>query len=265
VLFSTELFMMVTKGSLRRTNPWLVGFEHSDRVSLRLFCFPYAGGSALVYRDWHRILPRSIGVYSIQLPGRGDRLAEPPFLDLLALIEPLTEAIKPYLDRPFAFFGHSMGALIAFELARKLRREYSAEPAHLFVSGRRAPQLPDSDSVTYNLGDREFIEELRRLNGTPKEMLENPELMQLMGPVLRADFQACQTYVYTDSPPLRCPITVFGGLRDNDVTREFLQPWRNHTSVSFALRLLPGDHFFIHSSEAILLRMIAQELHQLIT
>lgn len=248
-----------------RTNPWLVGFEYSDRVSLRLFCFPYAGGGALVYRDWHRILPGSIGVYAAQLPGRGDRLAEPLFRDLPALIEPLTEAIKPYLDKPFAFFGHSMGALIAFELARKLRIEYGVEPAHLFVSGRRAPHLPDSDRVTYNLEEAEFIEELRRLKGTPKVMLENPELMQLVGPVLRADFQVCQTYVYTDSPPLRCPITVFGGLQDNDVTREYLQPWRNQTSVAFTLRLLPGDHFFLHSSEAILLRLIAQELHQLIT
>ncbi len=192
-------------------------------------------------------------------------MAEPPFVDLPALIEPLTEAIKPYLDKPFAFFGHSMGALIAFELARKLRGEYGVEPAHLFVSGRRAPQLPDSDSVTYNLEEAEFIEELRRLNGTPREMLENPELMQLMGPVLRADFQVCQTYVYTDSLPLHCPITVFGGLKDNDVTREYLQPWRDQTNYSFTLRLLPGDHFFLHSSEAILLRMIAQELHQLIT
>jgi medium-chain acyl-[acyl-carrier-protein] hydrolase len=192
-------------------------------------------------------------------------LAEPPFRNLPALIEPLTEAIKPYLDKPFAFFGHSMGALIAFELARKLRGEYGIVPAHLFVSGRHAPQLPDADPITYNLEEAEFIEELRRLNGTPREILENPELMQLMGPALRADFQVCQTYVYTDSSRLRCPITVFGGLKDNDVTREYLQPWRDHTSVSFTLRLLPGDHFFLHSSEATLLRMIAQELYQLIT
>lgn len=255
---------MITKGFMLRTNPWLASFESSERVSLRLFCFPYAGGGAWIYRDWHRFLPESIGVYAAQLPGRGDRLTEPPFVDLPALIEPLTEAIKSYLDKPLAFFGHSMGALIAFELARKLRGEYGIEPAHLFVSGCRAPQFPVSDAVTYNLEDAEFIEELRRLNGTPREMLENPELMQLMGPVLRADFQLCQTYAYTDSPRLRCPITVFGGLKDNDVTRESLQPWRDHTSASFALRLLPGDHFFLHSAAAILLRMIAQELHHLI-
>ena len=218
----------------------------------------------MVYRNWHTFLPESIGVYAAQLPGRGDRLTEPPFLDLPVLIDPLAEAIKPYLDKPFAFFGHSMGALIAFELARKLRSEYGVEPAHLFVSGRRAPHLPDSEPVTYNLEEAEFIEELRRLNGTPREMLENPELMQLMGPALRADFRVCQTYVYTDGPRLRCPITVFGGLKDADVTRENLQPWRDHTGGSFMLRLLPGDHFFLHSSCAILLRMIVQELHQLI-
>lgn len=256
---------MITRGSLLRPNPWLVSFEHAEQVGLRLFCFPYAGGGALIYRDWHRFLPLSIGVYAAQLPGRGYRIAEPPLIALAALIEPMAEAIRPYLDRPFAFFGHSMGALIAFELARKLRGEYGIEPAHLFVSGRRAPHLPDSEPVTYNLGDAEFIEELRRLNGTPREMLENPELMQLMGPVLRADFQLCQTYVYTDAPRLRCPITVFGGLKDDDVTRECLQPWRDHTSASFRLRLLPGDHFFLHSSEAVLLRMIAQELLHLIT
>jgi surfactin synthase thioesterase subunit len=245
-----------------RTNSWLVGFGDSERASLRLFCFPYAGGGALVYRDWHRIFPASIGVYAAQLPGRGDRLAEAPYIDLPALIEPLTEAIRSHLDKPFAFFGHSMGALIAFELARKLRYEYGIEPAHLLVSGRRAPQLAESDSVTYNLDDAEFIEELRLLNGTPKAILENPELMQMLGPALRADFQICETYVYTDSPPLRCPITVFGGLQDNGVTREYLQPWRNNTSGSFKLKLLPGDHFFLHSSEALLLRLIAHELHQ---
>jgi medium-chain acyl-[acyl-carrier-protein] hydrolase len=257
--------MMITKGSMLRRNPWLVGFESSERVSSRLFCFPYAGGGASVYRDWHRILPASIGVYAAQPPGRGDRVAEPLFLDLPALIEPLTEAIKSYLDKPFAFFGHSMGALIAFELARKLRAEYDVEPAHLFVSGRRAPQVANSDPVTYNLDDAEFIEELRRLNGTPKVMLDNPELMELMGPTLRADFQVCQTYIYTDSPPLDCPITVFGGLQDEDVTLEYLQPWRDHTNGAFELRLLPGDHFFLHSSEAILLRIIAEGLRQHIT
>ena len=156
-----------------------------------------------------------------------------------------------------------MGALIAFELAHKLRDEYGIVPAHLFVSGRHAPQLPETDPITYNLEEAEFIEELRRLNGTPREILENPELMHLMLPLLRADFEVVETYVYWPGPALDCPITAFGGLQDQEVSRKEVEAWREQSIASFSLRMLPGGHFFLHTARQLLLQMLSQELSNL--
>ena len=171
--------------------------------------------------------------------------------------------IMPLLDKPFAFFGHSMGALISFELARLLREEQSVEPTALFISGRGAPQLESEDPITYDMPEDEFISELRRLNGTPREVLEHPELLQLMMPILRSDFELCQTYTYTNAPPLNCPIFAFGGLQDEDVPRENLEAWRDQTTSALTVRMFPGDHFFLHSSQSSLLRALSSDLYQL--
>lgn len=245
------------------SNPWLVIQRPNPRATLRLFCFPYAGGSALVYRTWADSLPPHIETCALQLPGRGSRMREPPLLDLMELVEVLAPVLEPYFDKPFAFFGHSMGATISFEMVRLLARQGKTLPQHLFVSGRRAPQFPETDRPTYNLPEPEFIEELRRLNGTPRELLENPELMQLMLPLLRADFTLCQTYTLGEAQPLACPITAYGGLQDTCVTREHLEGWRPHTDATFALRMLPGDHFFLHAAQPALLRSLASELSPL--
>jgi medium-chain acyl-[acyl-carrier-protein] hydrolase len=179
------------------------------------------------------------------------------------LVESIAEDLVPYLDKPFAFFGHSMGAAIGFELARLLRREHAPEPVHLFLSGRAAPQVPPTHGPTYDLPENEFIEELRRINGTPAEVLENPELMQFVLPLLRADFEVIQTYTPVEDVPLKCSITALGGLGDNEATRDSLEGWREHTTGAFALRLFPGDHFFIHTTLQTLLRMISSELYKL--
>jgi medium-chain acyl-[acyl-carrier-protein] hydrolase len=167
------------------------------------------------------------------------------------------------MDRPFALYGHSMGALIAYELARRLREAGRAEPVHLFVSGCRAPQLADTRDVTYDLPDPEFIEELRRLKGTPSEVLEHEELLRLVLPLLRADFAVAQTYRYSEGPPLGCPLTAVGGLQDEEVTREQLTPWREMTTGAFSLHMLPGDHFFLHTSQDVLLEIITRQLARL--
>lgn len=189
-------------------------------------------------------------------------MGEKPFSDLLALVQAIAAALEPDLDKPFAFFGHSMGAMISFELARHLRRKYGLLPAHLFISGRRAPKLVRTERVTYNLPESEFFDSLRNLNGTPKEVLEHRELMQLMSPLLRADFAVCQTYTYLHEPPLNCPLTVFGGLSDREVNRKQLEAWREETSASFVLRMLPGDHFFLDSAQATLLSLLSHELNK---
>jgi medium-chain acyl-[acyl-carrier-protein] hydrolase len=188
---------------------------------------------------------------------------EAPIDRLPSLIEVLGQAIPPYLDKPAAFFGHSMGAIVSFELARHLRREHSVQPLQLFVSGRRAPHLPGTHPPSFDLPEPEFIEQVRALNGTPKAVLENPELMKMLLPLLRADFAICQDYAYTEAPPLTCPITALGGLEDQGVAREYLDAWRAHTNASFSLKMFPGDHFFLHASQAILLRELARDLHKL--
>ena len=245
------------------TSPRLCYHRPNPQASLRLFCFPYAGGRNLIFRGWQEGLPAAVEVCPVELPGRGRRLREPPFTKLTTLVEATAEAILPLLDKPFAFFGHSMGAMISFELARRLRREHAPTPVHLFVSGRRAPHIPDTDPPTYDLPEPEFLDELRRLNGTPQEVLEHAELIQLMMPLLRADFEVVQTYRYTPGPPLDCPITAFGGLHDVEVPREYLEAWRDYTAAGFTLRMMPGDHFFLHTAQRLLLQVLAQELQRL--
>lgn len=246
-----------------KPNAWLGWPKPNPLAQMRLFCFPYAGGSALIYRNWPERLISEVEVCAINLPGRAQRLREAPYTRLSLLVEELAPAVRPFLDKPFAFFGHSMGAMISFELARHLRREQALAPAHLFLSGRGAPHLvKEADTPTFDLPDEEFVRELRRLKGTPQEVLDNPELMQLMIPLLRADFTVCQTYEYRQEPPLDCPITAFGGLQDKEVPREQLEGWREHTSSTFRLVMLPGDHFFLNSQREVLLRILSQELSQ---
>jgi medium-chain acyl-[acyl-carrier-protein] hydrolase len=240
--------------------PWLAYHKPVPEARLRLFCFPFAGGSALTFRRWQSGLQPHVEVCPVQLPGRGGRLREPASTSLLATARAVAENLRPYTDKPFAFFGHSMGAMIAFELARQLRRDGGPQPLHLFVSGGRAPQLPRTDPITYNLPEPQLVAELRRLNGTPPEVLEHPELMALMLPLLRADFEAVETYLYTPEPPLACPLTAFGGLEDREVAQEQIEAWRAQTTGPFSVRMLPGDHFFLINAEPLMLRVIAQEL-----
>jgi|SRR5215213_2450839 len=244
--------------------PWLPNSKLNARAKLRLFCLPYAGGSALVYRDWQEHLPPGVELCPVQLPGRGRRLREPAFTHTRPLVRAIAEGLLPYLDVPFSFFGHSMGAMLGFELARHVRAERDVEPRHLFVSGRRAPQVPNSAPPSYGLPPEQFMEALSQLNGTPPEVLAQPELMQMMMPLLRADFEVCDTYSYDPAPPLSCPITAFGGLQDAGVKREHVEAWREQTTGAFAVRMLPGDHFFLQKEQASLLRLLSKELYKLV-
>ena len=241
-------------------NLWFAPLKPSAQGDVRLFCFPYAGGSSNIYRDWPKYLPPNVEVWVAKLPGRDNRLREAPHTDLATLADACAQAIVPYLDKPFVFFGHSMGAMLSYEVSRRLRSSLGVEPSHLIVSARRAPQLPDTAHPTHNLPEAEFIEEVRRLNGTPREVLEHDELMQMVLPLLRADFSVCETYTHTSEPMLECPLTVLGGIQDVDISREQLEAWRELTRGPFSVRILPGDHFFIHSAQPLVLRIVTQEL-----
>lgn len=234
-------------------------FKPNPQSRLRLFCFAYAGGGATIYRSWASLLPREVELCAIQLPGREERIKDMPFTRLSPLIDHLTLAIQPYLTKPFAFFGHSMGALVSFELARSLRG-VSTTPSHLFASAHRAPQVPDPNPPIHQLSEEKFKQELLELNGTPRSVLENDELMQVLVPILRADFAVCETYAYTPGAPLDCPITVFGGLADHEISLADLEAWRIQTRRAFQLHMLEGDHFFFHSSKERILQIVNQEL-----
>ena len=243
---------------------WFIIPKPVRNARLRLICFPYAGGGSMIYRSWAEHLPEEVELCCAQLPGRESRIREPFFDRVRPLVEASAEAMLPYLDKPFALFGHSMGALISFELTRVLKEKYDKQPMGLFVSARRAPQVPSNETPMHNLPDDEFLEELARLNGTPQEVLDNPELLEMIQPLLRADFAVCETYQYEPGAALDCPLFAFGGLKDLEVGREKLEPWREHTSAYFVLRMLPGDHFFLHSSKRLLIQMVSHELLHLL-
>jgi surfactin synthase thioesterase subunit len=242
-----------------RADGWLAAGPWT-RAGFRLFCLPYAGGGASIFRGWAGALGDAIGVCPVQLPGREARYREPAFTRLGPLVEALAGSFGPYLDRPFALFGHSLGALIAFELARRLRREGGPEPAHLIVSGCRAPRVRHTGRPVHSLSDAAFREELRRLGGTPAELLDNDELMDLVLPTLRADFAVCETYAYAAGRPLDCPISALGGSRDDTVDRGDLEGWRAETTGRFRVRILPGNHFFVQSARPLLLEELRRTL-----
>lgn len=229
-----------------------------------MFCFPYAGGSALIYRSWADDLQPLVEVCPFQLEGRGGRMAEPLQTHLPTLVQSIYQHILSFLDKPFVFFGHSMGALLSFELARLLRRENGPAPQHLFVSATQAPHRRENEPQLGSLPYDELVVKLRRLNGMPKEVLKNKELMNVLLPMLRADFTLCDTYEYISEPPLACPMTVLRGMEDYEVKREELEAWKEQTTGPFSMKTLPGDHFFIHGSQPLLLRVLSQELHRIV-
>jgi medium-chain acyl-[acyl-carrier-protein] hydrolase len=243
---------------------WLPGHRPNPVASLRLICFPYAGGGTVVFHGWSKVLPLGIEVCPVQLPGREKRLREPPYKRLPELVQSIAEDLSSHFMKPFALFGHSLGALVSFELARLLRRERGIQPVQMFVSGRPAPQIATTRSSIYELPDPEFLKELRRLNGTPREVLEHPELMDVLLPTLRADFEVAHTYDYESDSPLDCPIMAFGGLQDPDISCEQLERWREQTTASFSSRMFPGDHFFINTTRTLLLRTLSQQLELLV-
>lgn len=242
-----------------RRSPWLIPPEAGPGARVQLFCFPYAGGGGWVFRTWRGEVP-GVDVRAVELPGRGTRARETPLTNLPALVEQVAEAIQACAGGPFAFFGHSMGALIAFEVARALRREGGIEPVHLFVSGREAPHVAGADPSFHALPDDELLQVLRDLKGTPDEVLENADLMQMLLPLLRADFALVESYRYSVEAPLRCAITAYGGTVDATVRIERLEAWRDQTTAPFTVRMIEGDHFFLHDAASSLLRGIAHDL-----
>jgi surfactin synthase thioesterase subunit len=241
------------------TPNWIFGAKPNPTADVRLFCLPFAGGGASTYYPWINLLAPKIEVYPVQFPGRENRAKEPAFRHFDQLIQALLQALQPYLNKPYAFFGHSMGALVSFELTRQLRQQGMPLPEHLFLSAYRSPETT-LDEPLHALPEAALIAKLLELEGTSPEILANAELRQLFLPLLRADFAVCESYQFQAQEPLACPITVLGGQQDKRVQRPALDMWRRQTNQHFAIHLLPGNHLFIRPAQAAVLQIIAQTL-----
>ncbi|MGW7825196.1 thioesterase II family protein [Streptomyces puniciscabiei] len=227
---------------------WFRRFTTASGDGPRLVCFPHAGGSATAYRDLARALPADFDVVSVQYPGRQDRYGEAPFTALAPLVEAVAEELADELaadsGRAYALFGHSMGALVAFETARLLVQGGLPGPRRLFLSGRGAPGLPSS--IRHDLyDDADVLNEIRRLGGTDQSMLDDPEILEMVLPALRADYRAVGTYRWHGGEPLAAPITAMVGDSDPMVTIQAARAWREHTSGDFDFKVFPGSHFYL--------------------
>jgi surfactin synthase thioesterase subunit len=237
---------------------WFPSLDAGPGVRLRLFAFPHAGGGAMVFHRWAALLRPEIALSPVRLPGRESRTAEPPYTRMEALVEALAEAIRPHLSAPFAFFGHSMGAAVAFELARALRRRGEPLPRALLVSGARAPQFRRGHVPPPEPSEAELLAEVRNLEGLP-DTGDQDALRQLI-PILRADTALYRGYVYREEAPLDCPIFAYGGDSDPNVTGAHLEAWGAQTAAAFACLLFPGGHFYLRTAEAALVRQLRADL-----
>lgn len=240
-------------------NPWLPLGTHPD-AEIRLLCLPHAGAGATTYRSWAKGLPDQVRACPVQPPGRERRRREEPFTNVEPLARELAKEIVESVRPPYALFGHSTGALCAFETLRELRRIEAILPVHLFVSGRRAPQvhMPRHDPAAMNL--TELANLLRHLGGTPEEVLAAPELLALLQPVLAADFSVNEDYSHTQQPPFDIPVTAFAGADDPGADATLMEPWASHTARRFRLHALPGGHFAIFDHAAVVHARIAEAL-----
>jgi medium-chain acyl-[acyl-carrier-protein] hydrolase len=243
-----------------QANRWFPFRASSSHARVRLFCFPPAGGGATLFRSWPALLPKDIDVCAVQLPGRESRISEKPVAEINALVVMVASALSAAdLELPYAFFGHSLGALVSFETARYLRTLGRPQPMHLFASAASAPHHPDFDRY-HLMQDDELIEQLRRDGGYPEEILGHREMMALLLPVTRADAAVTETYRYVAEDPLECAITAIAGDDDRRIKRQELSDWRVHTRGSFREVTCPGGHEFVKTATTELTKIVAKAL-----
>lgn len=216
-----------------------------------------------MFRTWRKALPSTIEICPVQLPGRENRLREPPYTDMRVLAESLAIQLQPHVHKPFALFGHSMGALLGFELTRTLRRIGIPLPIVLFLSAHRAAHLPLRYPPLHQLSDSALLHSLRSLKGTPQGVFESQELLELILPTLRADFTLCENYHFVPEPPLDCPFVLYAGRADTIASQHDVAAWRQHTTQTAELELFSGGHFFIHSDSQRLFQTIVKTIRQL--
>ncbi|OBP13464.1 hypothetical protein A5320_18080 [Rheinheimera sp. SA_1] len=238
---------------------WFHCFSPKLNATLRLFCFHYGGGGASAFRDWHELLPHHVEVICVQFPGRESRFPEPLISDLNEICSQIIKEIQPYLNKPFVFFGHSLGALITHHVSARLMNCGLRTPETIIVSGRSAPQ---DDEVYYkkitHLPDDEFVENLKEYGGTPELILENTELMNVYVPILRSDFLVSESKERVPGK-VSFPIAVFGGFQDK-MSEQKLSQWQHETTKSCSVTMFSGNHFFINQNKDEVLKTVAELL-----
>ncbi|OHU85051.1 MULTISPECIES: thioesterase II family protein [Pseudoalteromonas] len=245
-------------------SPWLFIPKPNPQASLKVICFPYAGGSVRSFSDWKDTLPDFVELIIIQMPARGARISEPPAQCMDELTDTLITELAPHLNCDFVFYGHSLGARVAFEAQRKMRLNGMTGPCHFVASGSPNPGKDRSHEKTHLLDDEAFKAKLKSLNGTPPAVLEHEELMTLFMPVLRADFKLANTYRYTGDEKSPCSLSVFAG-KDDEITVEEQQDWQKYFSGEYTFTLFEGDHFFIDSSNQEVGEAFSEVVKQLYT
>jgi len=244
------------------SSPWTIWMHRQQNAQFRLFCFPYSGGNSSFYRGWENYFPSQIDIGAVEYPGRNNRIEEKPYTQLSSLVTILLKELHNYfLEIPFAFFGHSLGGIVSFEIAQKLVH-YDVFPSALFISACEAPQEINSVDKISKLAEREFVEKLRKFGNTPEEILQNEELIRLLLPTMRADFELAESYIYEVNPPLDIPIYVLGGIDDEIVSPQKLQGWSTHTTATFETHLFPGGHFFVRDNLTLVSKIICQKIHK---
>lgn len=239
---------------------WFKVYNSCKHPKLRLFCFPYAGGSAQIFSEWAASLPESIDLFAVQAPGRGNRFLEKPIACLNTKVKILHAEILPFINTPYMFIGHSNGALLAFELARELQKSGNDNLKHMVVSAKRAPHLIDRTKAIHNLEQKQFLEKLKEYNFTPNEVLDNQELMDLFSPMLRADFSLSETHLFDKSIHLHSNTSLFWGNQDKDVTLNDILAWKDLINGEINLVEFNDGHFFIIKHK----KMFLNEINRLI-
>jgi surfactin synthase thioesterase subunit len=236
---------------------WLTDFGQSNNRDNRVFAFPFSGAGTIIYQSWVKEFEQeNISLIGVQLPGRENRYKEELMTDLRKVINQLMDEFQLLSDKPFVFFGHSLGGLIAFEVCRELRRRNKPLPAHLFISAFRAPNMQNPNPELHNLSDQQLVQKIREYGGTPESILSNADMMALFTPILKADFKLFETYEYQQEAPLDCPITTFCGDADSIVKPEYMKDWHQQSALPIKQNLLQGAHFFLDQSKQTIIQQI---------
>jgi medium-chain acyl-[acyl-carrier-protein] hydrolase len=251
----------MTQTTLTQNQLWISCPRPVAKPRLRLICIPYAGSGPVVYHPWVALMPPDVEMWGIRLPGRETRWREPAFTSLAPLVEALAEVLRPSLDTPFVLFGHSMGALISYELVHYWRGQNGPQPVHLMVSGHRAPHRPAINPKVHQADDTTFLNRLKNLGGTPARFFEMEDLVRLTLPALRADFSVWENYQHEARPPLEIPLTTFGGRWDSEAREDDFHAWAQHTAGRFAIHLFNGDHFYFRTDLAPLMAHVQEVLN----